>query len=93
MSKPFIFILQAIVKQFAKLLDFVLKFDEAKMMNPALQVSEISVIYKVDNNFYINWSVINYSRYYILQFIERFFILSTNHTAPAKHQKHKSKRQ
>lgn len=28
---------QAIVKQFAKLLDFVLKFDEAKMMNPALQ--------------------------------------------------------
>ena len=30
---------QAIVKQFAKLLDFVLKFDESKMMNPALQVS------------------------------------------------------
>jgi len=28
---------QAIVKQFAKLLDFVLKFDESKMMNPALQ--------------------------------------------------------
>ena len=33
------FYLQAIVKQFAKLLDFVLKFDESKMMNPALQVS------------------------------------------------------
>lgn len=28
---------QATVKEFAKLLDFVLKFDEAKMMNPALQ--------------------------------------------------------
>lgn len=28
---------QALVKQFAKLLEFVLKFDEYKMMNPALQ--------------------------------------------------------
>jgi hypothetical protein len=28
---------QALVKQFAKVLEFVLKFDEYKMMNPALQ--------------------------------------------------------
>ena len=28
---------QALVKQFAKILEFVLKFDEYKMMNPALQ--------------------------------------------------------
>ncbi len=28
---------QALVKQFAKMLEFVLKFDEYKMMNPALQ--------------------------------------------------------
>jgi len=28
---------QALVKQFAKILEFVLKFDENKMMNPALQ--------------------------------------------------------
>ncbi len=28
---------QALVKQFAKILDFVLKFDEAKMTTPAVQ--------------------------------------------------------
>ena len=60
MSKPFIFILQAIVKQFAKLLDFVLKFDEAKMMNPALQVSEISVIYKVDKLLIFKYQLVCY---------------------------------